>query len=182
MAQNYTVSGNITGAGAASGVMVFMVLWGVPDAPLHTAISNASGAFTLSLPPGEYLAGGRVYGFSVVFRDQFVDVRGNVTGLVMETEPRPRIDVSGTINGAPNNSALIEVSIGPYVATTNSAGFYSVNVPTGQTTISPRLQHWTFQPSVISGLFTVASGNQANNNFTAIAGERRVPKFNAMFP
>jgi len=126
-AQRFSISGNVTGADGSlvQGAAVNASPGG------YTTLTDASGAYVLSVVAGSYSVSVSKYPFSSP-PAQTVVVPPSRTGVNFAFQQTYLI--AGTVSdydGTPIDAAVVGASPGGYATTTNATGAYSLTVPAG---------------------------------------------------
>jgi sugar lactone lactonase YvrE len=170
---SYTLSGTITyNSAALQGVTV-----AVSGSSTTSTATDASGAFSFSLPAGSYTLTPTLGGYT--FNPTSVSstsLSGNWTGNnFIASKIVSGYAVSGTVTSG--GAALSGVTVS-YTgtasgsATTDANGAYSFTLPNGSYTLKPSLSGYVLTPTTLS--VTVNSSAVADNNFVGLQTHGKV--------
>lgn len=165
VAQTYTLSGSVSGAGAAGATVSLS-----GGATANTVTSNTGTFAFTGLANGSYTVGASKTGYNFTPASQSIKVNGaNVTASFSSVAQT--YVVSGTISGAGGSRATVTLS-GTSAATTtaNATGGYSFTVTNGTYSVAVARTGYTFTPASqavsVSGANVVANFTSATQTFT----------------
>jgi hypothetical protein len=163
-AQNFTISGTISGAGG-NGATVKL-----SGAATATATANTSGAYTFTgIANGSYTVTPSKTGYTFTPISQAITVSGANVTVAAFTSAIQTFTISGTISGGGANGATVQLGgAATATATANSSGAYSfTGIANGSYTVTPSKTGYTFSPT--SRSVTVSGGNATVTAFTSTA-------------
>ena len=159
-AQNFTISGTISGAGG-NGATVQLT-----GASSKTATASTTGAYSFSVPNGVYTVTPTKSGFVFTQPSQSVTVSGaNKTANF--TSAAQTFTLSGTISGAGGSGATVKLTgSATATVTANTSGVYTISgVPNGSYTVTPTKTGFTYTPP---NQAVTVSGANATANFSSV--------------
>lgn len=147
------VAVNVTVTAAANGILTGQVIDGATGLPAvgvtvtanpggFTAVTGATGSFSLAVPPGTYTVTTTVLGFGNVTTATPVTVAAGATVPAGTTTitPAPNGTITGTVTdpvtGLPVAGVTVTADPGGFTGVSNAAGVFTITVPAGTFTVT----------------------------------------------